>query len=261
MASDFRAPKPLDIHAKGNLGEVFRRWEQSYQIYLKASGLGSKPKAQRLAILLNLAGEDAIEVYNHFKYLPDEDADDPEVVLRKFSEFCSPKSNVVYERHRFWSVDMTQYDGIDFFVSELRTRAKTCHFGDGEDDMIRDKIVFSLQDTRVKERLLREDSLTLSRCLDIIRAAEECRVQARSMGMSSSPNAVHGVQRHSTASQPGRNTDQPSKTRDPSHRPTAASSQTRHTTTVPTRICLFCGRQHELRKEKCPAYGKYCVVW
>ena len=201
MASDFHPPKHLDIHAKANLGEVFRRWEQSYQIYMKASGLSGKPKAQRLAILLNLAGEDAIEVYNHFKYFPIEDPSDPDVVLEKFKQFCSPKSNEVYERHRFWSVDIAMYDGIDLAVSELRTRAKDCHFGEGEDDMIRDKIVFSLQDTRVKERLLREDSLTLSRALDIIRAAEECRLQARSMGTTvpgasnGAPSSMHGVQR------------------------------------------------------------------
>ena len=261
MASDFRPPKHLDIHAKGNLGEVFRRWEQSYQIYLRASGLGSKPKAQRLAILLNLAGEDAIEVYNHFKYLPEEDADDPAIILKKFEEFCSPKSNVVYERHRFWSVDISQYDSIDFFVSELRTRAKTCHFGEGEDDMIRDKIVFSLQDTRVKERLLREDNLTLSKSLVIIRAAEECRMQARTMGMV--PNSVHGVQRQPAVSQSARRSDQ---LRSPAHTHSRSVGNSRSglsataVSNTPLRTCLFCGRQHVLRKEKCPAYGKHCVI-
>ena len=199
MASDFRPPKPLDIHAKSNLGEVFRRWEQAYNIYMRASGLSSKPKPQRLAILLNLAGEDAIEVYNHFQYLPTEDGGDPDVVMEKFKQFCIPKTNEVYERHRFWSVDIAQFDGIDLAVSELRTRAKSCNFGGGEDELIRDKIVFSLQDMRIKEKLLREDSLTLSKAVDIIRAAEECRVQVKSMegGLH---GAVHGVQHHSAQS-------------------------------------------------------------
>ena len=38
-----------------------------------------------------------------------------------------------------------------------------CEFDDQEDIMIRDKIVFSVNDDRVKERLLRESDLSLSK--------------------------------------------------------------------------------------------------
>ena len=38
-------------------------------------------------------------------------------------------------------------------------KAKLCEFGDQDDRMIRDKIVFSVNDERVKERLLRESGL------------------------------------------------------------------------------------------------------
>ena len=38
-------------------------------------------------------------------------------------------------------------------------KAKLCEFGDQEDLMIRDKVVFSVNDERVKERLLRVRSV------------------------------------------------------------------------------------------------------
>ena len=86
----FRPPPPLDVHSKGNLAEVFRRWEQSYTIYVTAAGLLNKPKAQRKAILLNFAGESAIELSNNFGYAEGEDKEDPDVILTKFKNFCIP---------------------------------------------------------------------------------------------------------------------------------------------------------------------------
>ena len=63
----------------------------------------------------------------------------------------------------------------------MRIKAKLCEFGDQEDLMIRDKIVFSVNDERVKERLLRASDVSLSKALDVCRAAETTRVQLMAM--------------------------------------------------------------------------------
>ena len=47
--------------------------------------------------------------------------------------------------------------------------------------MIRDKIVFSVNDERVKERLLRESDVSLSKALDVCRAAETTKAQLKAM--------------------------------------------------------------------------------
>ena len=52
-------------------------------------------------MLLNLAGEQAIEVYNTFTFTDREEEDDPEVLMRKFEEYCNPKRNITYERYLF----------------------------------------------------------------------------------------------------------------------------------------------------------------
>ena len=170
-------------------------------------------------------------------YDDEEDRDDPDVILKKFENFCIPKKNEVFERHRFWSVDISVFDTIDLAVSELRTRARDCNFGEGEDDLIRDKVVFSTKDQRIKERLLRETDLTLTRCLSIIRAAEESRDQYVKMEAGASLQ-VHGVRPPGKAAQP------------------TPRSETGRT----YRVCLFCRSKHALRKELCPAYGKVCNV-
>ena len=66
-------------------------------------------------------------------------------------------------------------------MTDLRTKAAKCDFQTHESDMIRDKIVFRLHDTRIKERLLREADLKLARALDVCRTAETSKHQMDTM--------------------------------------------------------------------------------
>lgn len=43
---------------------------------------------------------------------------------------------------------------------------KACEFGRNKDDMIREKLVFSINDTRLKERVLRDNDLTLRKAIE-----------------------------------------------------------------------------------------------
>ncbi|KAL6476523.1 hypothetical protein MHYP_G00150220 [Metynnis hypsauchen] len=51
---------------------------------------------------------------------------------------------------------MVDLASIDKYVTELKQKSKDCEFGGSENDMIRDKIVFRVNDQHLKERLLRE---------------------------------------------------------------------------------------------------------
>lgn len=86
-----------------------------------------------------------------------------EDVLKAFKEYCSPQKNVVFERHQLWSHAMSSGITVDRFVTERRQKNKDCEFGRSEDDMLKDKLVFSINDPRLEERLLLENGLTLQR--------------------------------------------------------------------------------------------------
>ena len=58
--------KPSALSFDGNTSENWRRFKQKYDIYLTASGSEKKEDTVKIAILLNFAGEDAIEVFNTF---------------------------------------------------------------------------------------------------------------------------------------------------------------------------------------------------
>jgi len=51
---------------------------------------------------LTTVGVDAVKVYKAFTYTEGESADQFNVVMRKFKDYCTPVRNVVYKRFLFW---------------------------------------------------------------------------------------------------------------------------------------------------------------
>ena len=130
-----------------------------------ASGACDKEEDVKIAILLHTIGEDALEVYNTLTVTPAAEDVTMEDVLDAFKDYCSPLKNVVFERHLFWSHPMTGGTSVDRFITELRQKSKDCEFGISENDMLRDKLVFSMTDSHLKERLLHENGLILHRAI------------------------------------------------------------------------------------------------
>ena len=154
----FHKPSALSFH--GNTSENWRRFKQQFDIYVTASGSEKKDDAVKIAILQNFAGEDAIEVFNTFQFA---EGDEKKLnkVLEQFEQYCNPRKNVVFERHQFWQITQKDSETMDQFVTRLKNKLKSCEYPSPVDDMVRDKFVFSIQDLQVKERLLREEKLTL----------------------------------------------------------------------------------------------------
>ena len=235
----FRPPGELNI-TSGNISENFRKWKQQMSVYMTASGADEKDNAIKKAIILNIAGEDLLEVSNHFQYADGEDNNDPKVLLKKIEAYCSPKKSEVYESYKFWTAPLLQ--SIDQFVADLRTRAKNCNFGDMTNRLIRDKIIFTLVDSNLKTRLMREqEDLTLDKLIDICRAHDLAQGQIKDMSstlQSATINQVGAAPRYGK-----RNTRNPVP----------------HSDNGGVRTCLYCNQKHVMSKFQCPAYGKICT--
>ena len=140
-----------------------------------------------------MIGEETNEIYNTLQFVTEEDRIKLDVLKSKFEEYVNPRKNTVFERYRFWEYKQQEGETIDQFITELKTRAKSCEFGDQHDSMIRDRIVFGVSDTRLKERLLRESSdLTLEKAASLCRAAEVSENQLKEL-YSSETKPVHAV--------------------------------------------------------------------
>lgn len=205
---------------------------------MTASGALEKDEKVKTAILLHTIGEEALEVYNTLTITPAGDALSMEDILKAFKDYCSPQKNVVFDRHQFWSYPMSTGVTVDRYITELRQKSKTCEFGVNVDDMIRDKLVFSINDTRLKERLLRDNDLTLRKAMEICRSAEVAKSQIQAMqstpvAQDTSVDALRKATGHIKSGH-GKN-------------------KTNNNKQI---VCFKCGNKHEPRQ--CPAYGATC---
>ena len=173
----FKPPEALNL--SGNLRENWRRWVQRFDLYLTASGKIKEDEKVQCAVLLHLIGEDALEIYNNFSFASGESREKIATVKQKFYDYFNPRKNTLYERYKFWETKQKEGETVDQFITDLKTRAKSCEFGEQTESMIRDRLVFGVSDIRLKERLLREGDLSLERAANLCRAAEETKQQIK----------------------------------------------------------------------------------
>ena len=83
-------PEPLDLDSS-NLANTWRQWRQRFELFSLASGLSSKGAKIQAATLLHVIGPAALEVYNTFTWLDDDDKQKIEMILTKFEAYCIPQ--------------------------------------------------------------------------------------------------------------------------------------------------------------------------
>ena len=101
----------------------------------------------------------------------------------------------------FHSRKQLQGEPIEQFVTDLKLKAQTCQFENLKDSMIRDRLVLGVTNTRVRERLLREENQHLEKGVKICQAAEatERQIQTLSTEKGASGSDVNYCQKHWTS--------------------------------------------------------------
>ena len=179
-----------------DVAQRWAKWRKTFETYFIAAEISKKPAPVQIAILLHAAGEEAQEIHGQFIFTESEDKEDTKTVLDKFGSYCNPRKNIVFERYRFMTKEHSESEPIDKWVKDLRTISKNCEFKD-EEDQIRDKIVFTYKDSKVRERMLRETNLDLPKALEICRAAESTKDQIKSMCNDKDPEMAVQEMRYS----------------------------------------------------------------
>ncbi|XP_072380845.1 uncharacterized protein [Diabrotica undecimpunctata] len=118
-----RLPNPLSF--EGNVAENFKRFKQSFEIYLMASGKSGKSDEVKVAILLNLIGEEGIEIYNSLE-LTEVQQGKLADVLEAFESYVTPRKNVVYERYLFYKRIQEEGEPFDHFLTDLKNKVRNC---------------------------------------------------------------------------------------------------------------------------------------
>lgn len=223
-----RAPEPLSF--EGNVAENWRRFSENFAIYRKAA-LKGRDADEIAYILLNLAGQEAIDREKTFTYKPEvrddkntitqkaESKEDPDCLLKKFTELCSPQKNVIVLRHKFNSRSQRKDETTESYITELKRLANDCEYGNLKNELIRDRIVCGISNENVRKQMLKNHELTLEKAIQLCQLDEITTVRMKEMN--------------------------------PTHKEIDEVKYTKS-----SRKCGKCGTTHSFGA--CPAYGQRC---
>ena len=243
-------PPPLEIH-DANAFEKWKKFGLAWTNYALATELTEKPEEVQVATLLTVIGEEARDVFTTFTgWAKAGDARKIGPVLAKFANYCQTRKNIPFERYKFNRRTQEAGESYDQYRTALRKLAEGCAFETiTPDEILRDRLAFGIRDDKVRERLLREANLTLTKTDEIARAAETMLFQMKIVN-DNATSTVHAV----TPRRPPRRQKLATTTESGSKRPGSSLARS-----FPAKECGNCGKTHDLeKKENCPAHGKTC---
>ena len=133
---------------------------------------------------------------------------------------------------------------------------KTCDFVEFTDQMIRDQVVEKTNSAKIRERLLMEKDLTLSKAREIAHRVENAVLEARALSQGTESNstspAVNKVSRYA------KNSPRPKTRTKAASRPTVVRENKTEWQQC-QRACFRCAStQHLANDPSCPAKDKTC---
>ena len=177
--SNILPSKPLNINDK-SASSLWKSWRKTWNRFEVATGIGEAAEKKRVCTLLSVIGEDA--VFETFQYAEGKRDDKLADVLKKFEEHCNPRHNTIYERYRFQCINQEAGETGSHYLTELRDAAECCDFANiTTSQIIRDRFVHGMRDSKVRKRLLREKTLTLEKAYEMVQSAEAIAEQTHVM--------------------------------------------------------------------------------
>ena len=212
--------------------DVVGKWKafRQHVEFMFKGPLRAKNEEERCCYLMLWVGEKGRRIFSTWDM-----TDAQQKVLQeyydRFQAYLQPKSNPIFARYKLHSKIQEPGETVQQFVTAIKLLVKDCEYGQAEDDIVRDRIVFGTESAKVREKLIDIGSdLTLERAIEVARVDEVSVPQLKEM-TDESEQGVHAVKKKNWR-----------------HKDSKSSAAT-HT-------CGRCGRQHG--DAPCPAMGKVC---
>ena len=118
-------------------------------------------------------------------------------LVKQLTEHYDPTPSETVQRHKFHSRVRGEGESVATFVSELRSIATFCNFGDRLDEMLRDRIMCGIANKKIQDRLLSESKLDFKKAMEISLSLEEAAKRAKELQPPVKPPAdVHQVKHY-----------------------------------------------------------------
>lgn len=157
--------------------EEWAEYAERLDSYFLANDL--KDPVKKRAILVNAVGP---KTYRLIKTLclPEKPQDHSfEEIVKRVKTHFHPKPSAIMRRYDFNERKQKPGESVAEFLAAIREIADDCEYGTVLEDMLRDRLVFSIADKRVRNRYLRETKLSYVDARDMALAAEAADKDAK----------------------------------------------------------------------------------
>ena len=155
--------------------EEWPRWSKRFEQFRQASDFASKTEEVQISTLVYSMGDKAEDLFQSFNLT--EEAKKYSTVKAKFENHFVKCRNTIYERVKFNCQKQEDGETVDEFVTDLYRLAEHCGYGILHDELVRDRIVEGIKDSKLSEKLQMTPDLTLESAVIEARHSEAVKKQ------------------------------------------------------------------------------------
>ena len=173
--------------------EKWRRWRKRWQAYGTVTELGTKGDDYKMACLHSALADDALDLLDNLPYENSGDEKNIDKVLDLLEKHYAGKTNEIYESYKFFQRSQLDGEHVTDYIAAIRAQAGKCNFQALKDRLIRDRIVCGIRDKSLQRSFLEDPTLTLQKCVEKCRAAEQAKKQTAEITAAPTTSASKGV--------------------------------------------------------------------
>ena len=102
-------------------------------------------------------------------------------LLKRINEHFVPKPSEIVQRFKFNTCVRQPGESVSTFVAHLRALLEHCEFGDTLEDMLRDRLVCGIADSRMQRAMLAESKLKFARAFELAQTMESADRDTRKL--------------------------------------------------------------------------------
>ena len=173
----------MAVFTFGAIGEFdssvddWNSYTERLEQYLMANEVVSPEKKR--AVLLSSVGASTYKLIRNLTSPYPPGSRTYKEIIDLVRDHFNPKPSVIVQRLKFHTRTRLPGESVAAFMAQLRQLSEFCEFGDKLNEMLRDRLVCGINDSRIQRRLLSEPELTPKKGFELAQALETVDKDAR----------------------------------------------------------------------------------
>ena len=171
--------------------EDWLSYTERLQQYFTANDITDEHAAKKRAILLSVCSISTFRLIKGLLAPIKPETKSFQDLVNLVEKHHNPEPSATVQRFKFHSRSRQPEENVAQYFVELRRIAERCRFGDNLENVLCDRLICGIQDSRIQRRLLAEPDLTFGKAFKLAQALESADRDAKTL--LAVPPSVHAV--------------------------------------------------------------------